>query len=88
VPPLLGAGITTYPPRKRSRAGPGKRVAIVGMGGLGHMAVKLAKAVGAEATVVSTNPLQADDARCRSTSCSTLRRRCKTSRPSSSSRPA
>lgn len=51
--PLLCAGITTYSPLRHCNAGPGKRVAIVGMGGLGHMAVKLAHAMGAEVTVLS-----------------------------------
>lgn len=51
--PLLCAGITTYSPLKRWGAGPGKKVAVVGMGGLGHMAVKFAHAMGAEVTVLS-----------------------------------
>lgn len=51
--PLLCAGITTYSPLRHWNAGPGKRVAIVGLGGLGHMAVKLAHAMGAEVTVLS-----------------------------------
>jgi uncharacterized zinc-type alcohol dehydrogenase-like protein len=51
--PLLCAGITTYSPLRHWGAGPGKRVAVVGLGGLGHMAVKLAKAMGAEVTVLS-----------------------------------
>ncbi|EQD76275.1 alcohol dehydrogenase, zinc-containing [mine drainage metagenome] len=51
--PLLCAGITTYSPLKRHGAGPGRRVAVMGLGGLGHMAVKLAKAMGAEVTVLS-----------------------------------
>lgn len=45
--PLLCAGITTYSPLKHWGAGPGKRVGVVGMGGLGHVAVKIAKAMGA-----------------------------------------
>jgi uncharacterized zinc-type alcohol dehydrogenase-like protein len=51
--PLLCAGITTYSPLAHWGAGPGKKVAVVGMGGLGHMAVKLAVAMGAEVTVLS-----------------------------------
>ena len=51
--PLLCAGITTYSPLAHWDAGPGKRVAVVGMGGLGHMAVKIAHAMGAEVTVLS-----------------------------------
>jgi len=51
--PLLCAGITTYSPLAHWGAGPGKRVAVVGMGGLGHMAVKIAHAMGAEVTVLS-----------------------------------
>jgi uncharacterized zinc-type alcohol dehydrogenase-like protein len=51
--PLLCAGITLYSPLKHWGAGPGMKVAIVGMGGLGHMGVKLAHALGAEVTVLS-----------------------------------
>src|SRR6202453_1272916 len=51
--PLLCAGITLYSPLKHWHAGPGKKVAIVGLGGLGHMGVKLAHALGAEVTVLS-----------------------------------
>jgi uncharacterized zinc-type alcohol dehydrogenase-like protein len=51
--PLLCAGITLYSPLKHWHAGPGKTVAIVGLGGLGHMGVKLAHAMGAEVTVLS-----------------------------------
>jgi uncharacterized zinc-type alcohol dehydrogenase-like protein len=51
--PLLCAGITMYNPLKRWGAGPGKQVAIVGMGGLGHVGVQLAAAMGAEVTVLS-----------------------------------
>ncbi|GAA1699760.1 NAD(P)-dependent alcohol dehydrogenase [Microbacterium sediminicola] len=53
VAPLLCAGITTYSPLAHWNAGPGKKVAVVGMGGLGHMAVKIAAAMGAEVTVLS-----------------------------------
>ncbi|UOY89284.1 NAD(P)-dependent alcohol dehydrogenase [Bacillus glycinifermentans] len=51
--PLLCAGITTYSPLKHWKAGPGKKVAIVGMGGLGHVAIQFAHAMGAEVTVLS-----------------------------------
>lgn len=51
--PLLCAGITLYSPLKHWNAGPGKKVAIVGLGGLGHMGVKLGHALGAEVTVLS-----------------------------------
>ena len=51
--PLLCAGITTYSPLRHWGAGPGKKVAVVGLGGLGHMAVKLAHAMGADVTVLS-----------------------------------
>lgn len=54
--PLLCAGITTYSPLKRFGAGPGRRVAILGLGGLGHMGVKIAKAMGAHVTVLSHSP--------------------------------
>lgn len=63
VAPLLCAGITTYSPLKRYKAGRGKRVGVVGLGGLGHMAVKIAKAMGAEVTVFSTSPGKQADAR-------------------------
>jgi uncharacterized zinc-type alcohol dehydrogenase-like protein len=59
--PLLCAGITTYSPLRHWGAGPGKRVAVVGLGGLGHMAVKLAKAMGAEVTVLSQSLRKKDD---------------------------
>jgi len=60
--PLLCAGITLYSPLRHWAAGPGKRVAVVGMGGLGHMGVKLAKALGAEVTVLSQTNRKRDDA--------------------------
>ncbi|CAL9471435.1 MULTISPECIES: NAD(P)-dependent alcohol dehydrogenase [Streptomyces] len=59
--PLLCAGITTYSPLKRWNAGPGKKVAILGMGGLGHMGVKIAHALGAEVTVLSQSLRKKDD---------------------------
>jgi uncharacterized zinc-type alcohol dehydrogenase-like protein len=61
--PLLCAGITVYSPLRRWGISPGKKVAIVGMGGLGHMAVQLAKAMGAEVTVFTTSPEKVDDAK-------------------------
>lgn len=54
--PLLCAGITTYSPLKRAGVGKGSKVGIVGLGGLGHMAVKLAHAMGAHVTVFTTSP--------------------------------
>ena len=59
--PLLCAGITTYSPLVHWNAGPGKRVAVVGMGGLGHMAVKIAVAMGADVTVLSQTLSKQDD---------------------------
>jgi len=59
--PLLCAGITTYSPLAHWNAGPGKKVAVVGMGGLGHMAVKIAHAMGAEVTVLSQSLSKQDD---------------------------
>src|SRR6201996_276493 len=61
--PLLCAGITTYSPLRHWNVGEGSRVGVVGLGGLGHMAVKLAKAMGAEVTLFTTSPSKADDAR-------------------------
>jgi alcohol dehydrogenase (NADP+) len=59
--PLLCAGITTYSPLRRWGAGPGKKVAVVGLGGLGHMAVKIAHALGAEVTVLSQSLKKQED---------------------------
>jgi alcohol dehydrogenase (NADP+) len=59
--PLLCAGITTYSPLRRFGAGPGTKVAVVGLGGLGHMAVQLAHALGAEVTVLSQSLKKRDD---------------------------
>jgi uncharacterized zinc-type alcohol dehydrogenase-like protein len=61
--PLLCAGVTLYSPLMHWKAGPGKRVGIVGLGGLGHMGVKLAHAMGAEVTVLSHSLAKADDGR-------------------------
>jgi uncharacterized zinc-type alcohol dehydrogenase-like protein len=63
VAPLLCAGITTYSPLRHFKVGPGQRVAVVGLGGLGHMAVKLAASMGAEVTVLSTSKTKEADAR-------------------------
>ena len=59
--PLLCAGITLYSPLKHWGAGPGKQVAIIGLGGLGHMGVKIAHALGAEVTVLSQSLRKKDD---------------------------
>ncbi|MGW0765470.1 NAD(P)-dependent alcohol dehydrogenase [Streptomyces sp. NPDC002676] len=59
--PLMCAGITTYSPLRRWGAGPGKKVAVVGLGGLGHMAVKIAHALGGEVTVLSQSLKKMDD---------------------------
>lgn len=61
--PLLCAGITTYSPLRQFGCKAGDRVGVVGLGGLGHMAVKLAKSMGAEVTVLSTSADKAADAR-------------------------
>ncbi|WP_044557710.1 NAD(P)-dependent alcohol dehydrogenase [Halobacteriovorax marinus] len=61
--PLLCAGITTYSPLRHWNAGPGKKVAVMGLGGLGHMAVKLAKAMGADVTVLSRSESKRKDAK-------------------------
>lgn len=63
VAPLLCAGITTYSPLKHWGAGPGKKVGVVGIGGLGHMAIKLAKAMGAYVVVLTTSESKAEDAK-------------------------
>ncbi len=60
--PLLCAGITTYSPLKHWHAGPGKSVAVVGLGGLGHMAVKIAHAMGSQVTVISRSLNKKPDA--------------------------
>ncbi|MHB8695711.1 MAG: NAD(P)-dependent alcohol dehydrogenase, partial [Solirubrobacteraceae bacterium] len=60
--PLLCAGITTYWPLRHWGAGPGKKVAVAGLGGLGHMAVKIARAMGSEITVLSRSSSKRDDA--------------------------
>ena len=61
--PLLCAGVTMYSPLRRWNAGPGKKVAIVGMGGLGHMGVQIAAAMGAEVHVISQTRSKEEDGR-------------------------
>jgi alcohol dehydrogenase (NADP+) len=63
VAPLLCAGITTYSPLRHWRIGKGHKVGVLGLGGLGHMAVKFASAFGAEVTMLSTSPSKEADAR-------------------------
>lgn len=60
--PLLCAGITTYSPLRHWKVGPGQKVGVVGLGGLGHMAVKFARAFGAHVVVFTTSPGKRDDA--------------------------
>lgn len=60
--PLLCAGITTWSPLRKWKIGPGSRVAVAGLGGLGHMGVKLAVGLGADVTVVTTSPSKESDA--------------------------
>ena len=62
IAPLLCAGITTWSPLKHWKIGKGHKVAVQGLGGLGHMAVKLAAALGAEVTLLSTSPSKQPDA--------------------------
>lgn len=61
--PLLCAGITTYSPLRHWKVGKGHKVGVVGLGGLGHMAVKFASSFGAEVTMMSTSPSKEEDAR-------------------------
>lgn len=63
VAPLLCAGITTYSPLRHWKIGKGDKVGVVGLGGLGHMAVKLASAMGAEVTLFTTSPGKEEDAK-------------------------
>jgi len=60
--PLLCAGITTYSPLRHWKVGPGMKVGVVGLGGLGHMGVKFAAGLGAEVTMITTSPAKAADA--------------------------
>ena len=61
--PLLCAGITVYSPLVHWKAGPGKKVGILGIGGLGHLAIKIAKAMGSEVHVFTTSPSKVEDAK-------------------------
>ncbi|ATZ13137.1 NAD(P)-dependent alcohol dehydrogenase [Erwinia amylovora] len=63
VAPLLCAGVTTWSPLKHWNVQPGQRVGVIGLGGLGHMAVKLAAALGAEVVLFTTSPAKGADAR-------------------------
>lgn len=63
VAPLLCAGITTYSPLRTWNVGPGSRVGVIGLGGLGHMAVKLAVGMGAEVTVMGRTDSKSEDAK-------------------------
>jgi len=63
VAPLLCAGITTYSPLRHWKIGPGQKVGIIGLGGLGHMGVKFAKAMGAHTVMITTSPEKGNDAR-------------------------
>ena len=63
VAPLLCAGITTYSPLRHWKVGKGQRVGVVGLGGLGHMAVKLARSFGAEVVLFTTSPNKVEDAK-------------------------
>jgi uncharacterized zinc-type alcohol dehydrogenase-like protein len=63
VAPLLCAGITTWSPLRHWKVGPGQKVGIVGIGGLGHMGIKLAKALGAHVVAFTTSPSKRDDAK-------------------------
>jgi uncharacterized zinc-type alcohol dehydrogenase-like protein len=60
--PLLCGGITVYSPLKRFGAGPGKKVGVLGLGGLGHLAIKMAKAMGAETVMLTSSPGKVEDA--------------------------
>ena len=61
VAPLLCAGITTYSPLRRWNVGPGQRIGVVGLGGLGHVALKIAKAMGAQVVLFTTSPEKVAD---------------------------
>jgi uncharacterized zinc-type alcohol dehydrogenase-like protein len=62
VAPLLCAGITTFSPLRHWKVAPGQKVGIIGLGGLGHMGVKFAKAMGAHVTMITTSPEKGKDA--------------------------
>jgi uncharacterized zinc-type alcohol dehydrogenase-like protein len=63
VAPLLCAGITTWSPLRHWEVGPGQKVGVVGIGGLGHMGIKLARALGAEVVAFTTSPSKVEDAK-------------------------
>jgi uncharacterized zinc-type alcohol dehydrogenase-like protein len=63
VAPLLCAGITVYTPLKRHGIGPGKKVGVLGLGGLGHLAIKMGAAMGAETVMLTSSPSKVNDAR-------------------------
>jgi uncharacterized zinc-type alcohol dehydrogenase-like protein len=63
VAPLLCAGITTYSPLRHWKVGPGQKVGVIELAGLGHMGVKFAKAFGASVTMITTSPDKGEDAR-------------------------
>lgn len=63
VAPLMCAGVTVWEPLRSAEVGPGTRLGVVGLGGLGHLAVKLGRALGADVTVLTTSPQKAEDAR-------------------------
>jgi len=63
IAPLLCAGITTYSPLKRWKVGPGSKAGVIGLGGLGHMGVKIAVAMGADVTVFTTSQSKVEDAK-------------------------
>jgi hypothetical protein len=63
VAPMFCAGLTVYSPMVRHGCGPGKKVAVVGIGGLGHFALMFGKAMGAEMTAISHSPSKAADAK-------------------------
>ena len=60
--PLLCAGITTYSPLRHWKIGPGQKVGVIGLGGLGHMGIKFAKAFGAKVVMITTSPEKGKDA--------------------------
>jgi alcohol dehydrogenase (NADP+) len=62
VAPLLCAGITTYSPLRHWKVGPGQKVGVIGLGGLGHMGIKFAKALGAQVVMITTSPSKGEDA--------------------------
>lgn len=63
VAPLLCAGITTYSPLKHWNIQPGQKVGVIGLGGLGHMGIKLAHSMGAKVVMITTSPKKGDDAK-------------------------